>query len=126
MTKQEYIAGLEKLGLPKSEFVILSGGSLLMHGLRESTADFDLSASKALAEQIGLYACPQDENGWYEPFENVQMRDDYENFSFDLIDGYQCETLESVLAFKRRLRRPKDLRDIEALESFLTARDAQK
>ena len=125
MNRREFISGLEKMAFPKSEFIILSGGSLLMHGLRESTADYDLCASKALAERIGLYACPQDADGCFTPFENVQMKDDFERFSFDLVDGYQCETLESVLAFKKRLRRPKDLRDIEAIEARL-ARDAQE
>ena len=61
MNKEEYIAGLERLNLPKSEFIILSGGSLLMRGLRETTADFDLCASKKLAEQINLYRAPKDE-----------------------------------------------------------------
>ena len=37
----------------------------------------------------------------------------------DIIDGFKCETLESILEFKRRLLRPKDLRDIEVIESVL-------
>lgn len=75
MDKQAYAKGLEKLNLPKSEFIILSGGSLLMHGLRETTADFD-------------------------------------NFKFDIIDGYQCESLEGILAFKKKANRLKDQQDI--------------
>ena len=40
---------LEKLDLPRSEFLILSGGSLLLRGLRETTADMDICVSEKLA-----------------------------------------------------------------------------
>lgn len=119
MNKQEYIASLEKLNLPKSEFIILSGGSLLMRGLRESSADLDLCVSKKLAKQIDLYNAPKDDKGFFTPFENCQMMDDFENFEFDVIDGYQCESLEGILAFKKKAHRPKDLKDIENIENYL-------
>ncbi len=123
MNKQEYIAALEKLNLPKSEFIILSGGSLLMRGLRETSADLDLSASKKLARQIDLYNAPKDEKGFFTPFDNCQMMDDAENFEFDIVDGYQCETLESILAFKKKANRPKDQKDIENIERHINSPD---
>lgn len=124
MNKQDFVATLEKLNLPKNEFIILSGGSLLMHGLRETTADLDLCASKKLAEKIDLYSAPKDDKGFYTPFDNCQMMDDYEHFEFDVVDGYQCETLESILAFKKRMLRPKDLKDIKAIEDYLASQTA--
>ena len=45
--------------------------------------------------------------------------DDYDEKEFDLVDGYQCETLESILEFKKRLRRPKDLKDIVKIKKAL-------
>ncbi|MBR3232996.1 hypothetical protein IKF74_01790 [Candidatus Saccharibacteria bacterium] len=119
MDKQAYTKGLEKLNLPKSEFIILSGGSLLMHGLRETTADFDLCVSKKLAKEIDLYNQPKDEKGFFVPFENCQMLDDFDNFKFDIIDGYQCESLENILAFKKKANRPKDQQDIKNIEAYL-------
>ena len=119
MNKHEFIEKLESFGLPRSEYVILSGGSLLLRGLREQTADLDLCASKALAQKLGLSRFPQDESGCWNPFEDVQMKDDMEGRPFDIVDGYQCETLESILEHKRRWQRPKDLRDIAAIEACL-------
>lgn len=72
MNKEEYIAALEKLNLPKSEFIILSGGSLLMRGLRETTADLDLCASKKLAEQIDFYNSTKDDKGFSRPLRTVK------------------------------------------------------
>ncbi|MBQ2160569.1 MAG: hypothetical protein II444_01910 [Firmicutes bacterium] len=119
MKKQEFIEKLDKFGFPRGEFVILSGGSLLLRGLREETADFDLSASEALVRSLDLKNCPKDETGCYVPFDDVQMKADMEKRSFDVIDGYQCQTLEDILALKRRLMRPKDIKDIEAIEKYL-------
>ena len=125
MNRQEFIEKLNSFGLPKTEFIVLSGGSLLLRGLREETADFDLCASKDLAEKLDLKSFPQDESGCWNPFENVQMKDDMEGRAYDVIDGFQCETLGSILAFKRRLKRPKDIKDIAAIEAYLAAQKVQ-
>jgi hypothetical protein len=119
MDRTEFIKTLEKFNLPKSEFIILSGGSLLMRGLREKTADFDLCVSKKLAEEIDLYDAPKDEKGFFVPFPNCQMMDNFENIEFDVVDGHQCESLESILAFKKSANRPKDQKDIEKIEAIL-------
>jgi len=119
MKRQEFIEKLEAFGFPKTEYVILSGGSLLLRGLREETADFDLSVTDKLAAKLDLENCPKDDKGCFVPFEDVQMKNDMYRRTFDVIDGFQCESLESVLALKRRLLRPKDIRDIEVIEAYL-------
>ena len=119
MKKQEFVDKLNSFGFPRNEYVILSGGSLLLRGLREETADFDLSASEALVHSLDLKNCPKDEVGCYVPFEDVQMKPDMERRNFDVVEGFQCQTLEDILALKRRLMRPKDIKDIEAIEIFL-------
>lgn len=124
MNRTEFVAALEATGLPKTEYVILSGGSLLMRGLRKETADMDLSASKKLAKELDLYNRPQDEYGLYIPFENVQMKDDMENFRFDIIDGFQCESLDDILRQKREWNRSKDQADILAIEEYLLENEA--
>ena len=115
MKKEEFIQRLESFGLPKNEYLIRSGGSMLLRGLREETADFDLCVSEALAQRLDLEKYPKDEVGSYVPFKDVQMKANLAAFSFDVIDGYQCETLESILELKRSLMRSKDIPDIAAI-----------
>ena len=112
MKRDELIKKIEQLGLPKSEFMILSGGSLLQRGLREETADLDLSVSKKLAEELDLEHCAKDELGCYVPFEDVQVKADLEARNFDVIDGIKCQTLEDILLLKKMIMRPKDIKDI--------------
>ena len=126
MNRQEFTERLEAFGFPKSEYMILSGGSLLLRGLREETQDFDLCVSKDLAKRLDLQHCAKDEKGYYAPFPDVQMTDNLGSRPFDVVDGFQCETLESVLALKRELMRPKDLKDIEVIEAALRKDTAGK
>lgn len=119
MNRQEFIERLEAMSLPKDQYIILSGGSLLLRGLRETTADFDLCASEELAKELDLYHAPEDDKGYHVPFDNVQMSDNFDDYDYDIVDGFQCETLESILEFKRRKRRPKDIKDIAAIEKYL-------
>ena len=118
MKKEEFIQRLESFGLPKNEYLIRSGGSMLLRGLREETADFDLCVSEALAQRLDLEKYPKDEVGSYVPFKDVQMKANLAAFSFDVIDGYQCEILESILELKRSLMRSKDIPDIAAITSL--------
>lgn len=120
MNRQVFINGLEEMNLPKEEFIVLSGGSLLLRGIRKKTADYDLCVSKKLAKRINLYDLPKDDKGYYVPFKNCQMLDNFDEIQFDVVDGYQCETLNSVLRFKRKMGRPKDLVDIKSIKEHLS------
>ncbi len=120
MNRQEFLEKLESLGYPRSEYIILSGGSMLLRGLRKVTADIDLSVSAALAERLDLAHRPTNWKGNYEPCEDVELKAGMEGRSFDLVDGYQCQTLEDVLALKRSLQRPKDFADIDVIEKYLS------
>ena len=119
MNRQEFIKRLEELDLPRSEFLILSGGSLLLRGLRESTADMDVCVSEKLAADLDLEHCPQDEDGCFSPFPDVQMKADMAGRAYDIVEGYKCQTLEDILAKKREWNRPKDQKDIAVIEDYL-------
>ena len=123
MNKREFTEALEKMNLPRKDYIILSGGSLLMRGLREQTEDLDITVSRELAQKIDLYHCPKDDHGLYMPFENVQMMDDMDQFRFDMVDGYRCESLEDILRQKKEWNREKDQKDIEVIEKALQERD---
>ena len=52
MNKSEFIKIIDNLNLDKEEYYILGGGSLLMHGIRESASDIDLCVSMKLFENL--------------------------------------------------------------------------
>ena len=48
MNRKEIIEVLNKLDLPKSEYVVLSGASMVMQKVKSKTSDIDISVSKEL------------------------------------------------------------------------------
>lgn len=122
MNKAEFISTIEKLNLPNEDFGIISGGSLLMRGIRDTTSDFDLAITQSLANKINLYSYPRDSKGFYMLYDSFQVLDNYDSFDFDVIDGYRCESLSSILFHKRQRSRPKDLDDIRRIEFYLRSR----
>ncbi len=120
MNKQEYLDGLRKMNLPKEEFIILSGGSLLLRGIRKKASDYDFCFSDKLAKKLDLANAPKDGDGFYVPFEKCQVMDEFNKVKYDTVEGYKCESLDSILELKRKLKRTKDLVDIKAIEDYLS------
>ena len=52
MDKEEVIKKLKELNLPKDEYYVLSGASLVLRGIREQCSDIDLCISEELFEKI--------------------------------------------------------------------------
>lgn len=123
MNKEELYKLVEKLKLPITEYCILSGGSLVMHGIRENTNDLDIDITKKGFEIIKKYFSPTlvDENKkLYKITENIECFLD-NNFETDIefIDGYPCQSLISVYRLKKKLNRQKDQSDIIAIKKVL-------
>lgn len=45
MNKEELLNLVESLNMPRDEYYILGGGSLVMFGIKDKTADLDLCVS---------------------------------------------------------------------------------
>ena len=52
MNKKEFEKYLDDLGLDKKEYCIISGGSLLMHNLKEETDDVDLYVTQKSFDKL--------------------------------------------------------------------------
>ena len=66
MNKDEIFIILKELNLPKKEFYIISGASLVIRGIREKCADIDLCISERLFEEIkDIYGLTEDKKNKY-------------------------------------------------------------
>ena len=123
MNKSELYDLINKLELPVSEYCVLSGGSLVMHNIRESTNDLDIDITKNGFELLKNKFSPtliDKEKKQYKITENIECFLD-NNFETDIeiVDGYPCQSLISVYKFKKRLNRDKDQKDILAIKKAL-------
>ena len=124
MNKEELLKLLDSLKLPKTEYYILSSGSMLLYGLREKAGDLDLCVSnelfKQLKEKYNLKESDKNECGFYHISEEIEIVPDIkENFKMEYKDGYPVERLKTILEFKEKRNAPKDQKDIENIKKYL-------
>ncbi len=105
---------------PKYQFVILAGGSLVMHGLRDETSDIDICVSERIARELRVYDQKPDEHSVYRLPNKIDVIVGIHRVNCELIDDCLCERLEDILDFKQRRNLPKDRRDIEVIEEYFT------
>lgn len=123
------------LELDPDHCAVFGSGPMLAHGLKMSPGDLDVVArgpawQKACKDGVhGLSRIGGDPvaafwsgnvevfNVWFPPdFSTDELID-----QADVFAGIRFVQLRHVLAYKRRLRRPKDVPDIAALERALSA-----
>ena len=133
MNRKEIIEVLNKLDLPKSEYVVLSGASMVMQKVKSKTSDIDISVSKELFGILKNNATIVNSFlGYY-----VYKVNDYEvefsnNYSFFdksnavLINDIYFQDLNSIKKMKESFNRDKDKKDIKKIDLFLDLKDNLK
>lgn len=107
-----------------TEYWVLAGSALVLHGVKEETRDIDLGCTSKLIEELTF-------KGYKVKIENDNSRslkigDKFEFFEnwnvekIEFIDGIPVGCLESIKKHKVELGREKDLKDIEKINKFLT------
>lgn len=124
MNKKELLKLLNSLNVPKTEYYILSSGSMLLYGLRNIANNLDLCVSnelfKILKEKYNLNENNKNDSGFYKISEDIEIiPNDKKNFKMDYINGYPVENLKTILEFKEKRNLPKDKKDIENIKKYL-------
>ena len=121
MNKEEIFAKLNSLNLDKNKYIVISGASLVAHGVIPQTQDIDLATSLAYYNQITWQTKPCKNTTRLKFFDVFEISDNYfsTNMDFDIIDGFKFMTLKDVLILKKQLNRDKDKEVIKKLEILL-------
>ena len=123
MTRKEFLERIEKLGLDRKRFCIISGGVMLMYGLREETGDIDIKMSPKyfteIRDRFSVRKSPKFDY-LYELEDGVEVAVmDYGFEDVVEMDGYLVESLQKQLEWKIANGREKDREDIERIREFL-------
>lgn len=123
MRKTDIIKRLEALNFDKTQYWVLAGGAMVMHDVREETADIDLGCSKSFADELEKQGYPtaimEDGTRRITVAEDVEI---FEEWIFDevvLVEDFPVISINGLIEMKKSLGREKDLRDIELIETFL-------
>ena len=123
MVKEDIIKRLMDLNFPITDYWLITGGAMVLYGLRDAANDIDLGCSKSLADML-------EKNGFTttrlsDGTRKITIADDieiFEDWIFDkaeIREGISVISLKGLLEMKKSLGREKDLKDIELIEATL-------
>ena len=119
---------LRALALDPDEYRINAGGAMVLYGLRRETHDLDIWCTKklgnTLAERYG-FETAEDGARRFVPMPDVEIYENMQPGETVRLNGIPVASLREVLAFKRKLNREKDQRDIAVLETALHAQESE-
>jgi hypothetical protein len=115
---------LTKYDLPVSEYIVLSGASMVLQGIKPATKDIDISVSPELNQYLlDKYDCvlekelPSHIKVWY--LNEINFSTNYYDVQKMDYHGIYIQTLESILELKRSLGREKDFEDMRLIQNAL-------
>ena len=111
---------LSELPFSKTEYWVVAGGAMVLHGFRPQTQDIDLGCSTSLADQLEQqgYAVSHCEDGTRKILysENIEIFENWIEGTVDIISGVPVVCVDGLIQMKKKLGREKDLADIALLE----------
>jgi hypothetical protein len=120
---QQYVYFIKAYLLDPSDFILGAGGAMVMHGLRKTTDDMDMTIPQNLFDELastGRYKMSKfddiDVIQWNTCIDLHKHTDDVDTC---IINGVCCWTLQELLRFKLKLNRDKDQHDIMLLEKVI-------
>ncbi len=123
MNKEEYIKKLDSLNLDKDRYCIISGGVMLLYGLKEKTEDIDIKVKpdyfEELKERFNFKKSPKYPYLYEIDDETEVAVLDYNYSDVRMVDGYPVESLELQLKWMLENNRPKDKEKIEIIKEYL-------
>ena len=126
MNRAELIERVKALPFPKEDYWVITGGAMVLYGLREQTHDIDLGCTSRLADELEQQGA------------EVSIRKDgtrklvlggdveiMENWLYDRVETVEdipVLSLKGLKEMKLSLGREKDLRDVALIDAYLASR----
>ena len=123
MRKPDIIEKLRAFPYDPSEYWVITGGAMVLYGIRAETSDIDLGCTSNMADQLEaagyLYQKTSDGNRWFKIGSDIEVFENWVNDTVALIDGIPVISIPGLITMKQRLGREKDIRDIGLINNYL-------
>jgi len=126
MISKDFLKQLQKLDLPSSQYAIYGSGVLAIRDIRKNR-DLDIVVTDSLYKKL-REKYPEVKEG------NIKISDEIEVWSgkesridnpeqviarAETIKGLKYITLDDLIVWKKKMSRPKDLKDIKLIMNYL-------
>lgn len=119
LDKKQIIARLEELHLDDTKYWLITGGALVLYGLREQTSDIDLGCTSDLADLLQQEGFPvermPDGTRKIVVAEDVEIFENWLEDKVERFEGVPVISIQGLIEMKRALGREKDFRDIQLI-----------
>lgn len=119
LDKKQIIARLEELHLDDTKYWLITGGAMVLYGLREQTSDIDLRCTSDLADLLQQEGFPvermEDVTRKIVVAEDVEIFENWLEDKVERFEGVPVISIQGLIEMKRALGREKDFRDIQLI-----------
>ena len=118
--KASLLQRLQELALPPSEYWVVAGGAMVMHGFREQTRDIDLGCSTRLADELERRGVAVSRGA--DGLRKIAYADDVEIFenwiegAVEIVCGVPVVNVDGLIRMKKSVGREKGFADIALIE----------
>lgn len=123
MNREEFLAKLDALNLDKQRYCVLSGGVMLLYGLKETTADIDIKVRPDYFEELKTkfnFTKSPKYPDLYELRDDVEIAvRDYDDKDVCVVLDHPVESLELTPQWMLEHNRPKDQKKIKLIQNYL-------
>lgn len=114
------IQRIKALPFPETEYWVVAGGAMVLHGFRPLTHDVDLGCTTLLADQLERqgYAVSHREDGSRKIVysEDVEIFENWLEGTVETVSGIPVVGVDGLVRMKKKLGREKDLADIALIK----------
>ena len=120
--KNSLIQRLQEIPFSKSEYWVVAGGAMVLHGFRTQSHDIDLGCSTLLADKLEqqgyVVSRCEDETRKILYSENIEIFENWIEDTVEIIGGVPVVSIDGLIKMKKKLGRQKDLEDIALIEKI--------
>ncbi len=124
MNKAEIIEKLNAFPYAREDYWIITGGAMVLYGIREQTNDIDLGCSTRMADAL-------ERDGFFDKYtesgrrhfrygEDIEISENWLYDSVTTVEGFPVITIRGLIDMKRELGREKDMRDIRLINEYMS------
>ena len=123
MNKQDIINRLNSFPYPKDEYWVITGGAMVLYGIRDITHDIDMGCSSMMADQLEkdgyVPTLTESGNRKFKIGEDIEVFENWKYDSITRIDDIPVISIKGLIEMKESLGREKDFRDILLIKDFM-------
>ncbi len=118
--KQSLIQRIKALPFPETEYWVVAGGAMVLHGFRPLTHDIDLGCSTFLADELERkgypVSCGDDGTRKIRYSEDIEIFENWLEGAVENISGVRVVSVDGLIKMKKKLGREKDFADIALIK----------